>query len=55
MHDRIQWLCELAGMAAGAAGMVLISAALGGLLGAGLALLVLSVPLLVIGNMKGGG
>ena len=57
MHERAQWLCELAGAAAGTAGAVVVGVALGGVLGAGLALLVLSVLLIVAGNVrpKGGG
>ena len=57
MHERAQWLCELAGLAAGAAGAVVVGAGLGGVLGAGLALLSVSVLLLVAGNVrpKGGG
>lgn len=52
MHERAQWLCELAGLAAGIAGAVLVGAALGGVLGAGLALLVLSVLLITAGNIR---
>ncbi|MCP8707453.1 hypothetical protein [Streptomyces sp. AC04842] len=57
MHERAQWLCELAGLAAGVAGAVVVGAGLGGVLGAGLALLSVSVLLLVAGNVrpKGGG
>ncbi|WP_193782899.1 hypothetical protein [Streptomyces sp. E5N91] len=57
MHERAQWVCELAGAAAGMAGAVMVGVALGGALGAGLALLSLSVLLLVAGNVrpKGGG
>lgn len=57
MHERAQWLCELAGAVAGMAGAVVVGVALGGVLGAGLALMVLSVLLLVAGNVrpKGGG
>lgn len=53
MDERVQWLCELCGLAAGAAGLVLVGAALGGVLGAGLALLVASVGLVVLGNVGG--
>ncbi|MGA5374236.1 hypothetical protein ACPCSD_24640 [Streptomyces griseoincarnatus] len=57
MHERAQWLCELAGLAAGVTGAVVVGAGLGGVLGAGLALLSVSVLLLVAGNVrpKGGG
>lgn len=52
MHERAQWVCEVAGLAAGIAGAVLVGAALGGVLGAGLALLVLSVLLITAGNIR---
>jgi hypothetical protein len=57
VHERAQWLCELAGLAAAGAGAVVVGVALGGVFGAGLALLVLSVPLIIAGNVrpKGGG
>ncbi|MGI5443383.1 hypothetical protein ACQEV4_40415 [Streptomyces shenzhenensis] len=54
MYERVQLWCELCGLAAGAAGLVLIGAALGGVLGAGLALLPVAAVLLVLGNMTGG-
>lgn len=54
MQERAQWVCELAGLAAGAAGAVMVGAGLWGLLGAGLALLTVSGLLIVIGNAKGG-
>lgn len=54
MQERAQWVCELAGLAAGTAGVVMVGAGLWGLLGAGLALLAASVPLVLIGNAKGG-
>lgn len=50
----MQWLYEVGGLAAGTAGAVLIGAALGGALGAGLALLPAAAVLLVLGNMTGG-
>lgn len=51
----MQWLYEACGLVAGTAGAVLVGAALGGALGAGLALLPAAVVLLVLGNMTGGG
>jgi hypothetical protein len=48
------WLYELGGLAAGAAGLVLVGTALGGVLGAGLALLPVAAVLLVMGNTTGG-
>ncbi|MGA5605929.1 hypothetical protein ACPCUF_33770 [Streptomyces griseoincarnatus] len=53
-EQRMQWLYEVGGLAAGTAGAVLIGAALGGALGAGLALLPAAAVLLVLGNMTGG-
>ncbi|WP_299542043.1 hypothetical protein [uncultured Streptomyces sp.] len=52
MPDRAQWVCEVAGAAAAVAGAVVVGAALWGALGAGLALLCLSVPLIVAGNLS---
>ncbi|MFF7365825.1 hypothetical protein [Streptomyces sp. NPDC008125] len=52
MHERAQWVCELAGAAAAFTGAVVVGAALWGALGAGLALLCLSVPLIVAGNLS---
>jgi hypothetical protein len=50
----MQWLCELCGLAAGTAGVVLVGASLEGVLGAGLALLPVAAILLVLGNTTGG-
>ena len=55
MQERAQWVCELSGLVAGAAGMVTVGAAQCGVLGAGLALLVVAVPLVVMGNLRRGG
>ncbi|MFB9464521.1 hypothetical protein [Streptomyces cinereospinus] len=55
MGEWMPWVYELCGLAAGAAGLVLVGAALGGVLGAGLALLPVAGVLLVMGNMTTGG
>ena len=55
MRERAQWVCELSGLGAGAAGVVVVAAGLWGVLGAGLALLGLAVPLVVVGNLRSGG
>ncbi|WP_158712270.1 hypothetical protein [Streptomyces sp. NRRL F-5135] len=52
MGERAQWWCEMAGLATGAAGVVTVAAALGGTLAAGIALMVLAVPLLILGNRR---
>lgn len=52
MDERVQWLCELCGLAAGAAGLVLVGAGLAGVVGAGLALLLVGVALVVLGNVR---
>ncbi|MFE2936673.1 hypothetical protein [Streptomyces sp. NPDC059278] len=54
MNERAQWLCELAGAAAALAGVVVVGAALWGALGAGLALMAVAVPLVVVGNLRRG-
>ena len=51
MHERVQWVCELAGITAGVAGLVLIGAALAGTVGAGGALLVAGAVLIIAGNV----
>lgn len=53
VDERVQWLCEVCGLAAGAAGLVLVGAAVGGVAGAGLALLVVGAVLVTLGNAKG--
>lgn len=53
MDERVQWLCELCGLAAGATGLVLVGAGLGGVVGAGLALLLVGAVLMLLGNVKG--
>ncbi|WP_186343514.1 hypothetical protein [Streptomyces sp. CFMR 7] len=55
MSERAQWVCELAGLIAAVVGIVVVSVALWSLLGAGLALLAVSVPLVVLGNLRGKG
>ncbi|MFD0344017.1 hypothetical protein ACFVH0_36025 [Streptomyces sp. NPDC127117] len=54
MTERAQWLCELAGGVSALAGLVVVGAAFWGALGAGLALLVAAVPLIVAGNLRRG-
>ncbi|MCM2390186.1 hypothetical protein [Streptomyces albipurpureus] len=54
MHERVQWMCELAGITAGAAGLVLIGGALAGVIGTGVALLVVAAVLITAGNVRGG-
>jgi hypothetical protein len=54
VDERVQWLFEACGMAAGATGAVLIGAGLGGVLGAGLALVLVASVFLVLGNVTGG-
>ncbi|MGK5529353.1 hypothetical protein [Streptomyces sp. URMC 129] len=55
MGERVQWVCELAGMGAAGMGAVVIGAAVAGALGAGLALVVVGAGLVVVGNMSGKG
>ncbi|WP_228181982.1 hypothetical protein [Streptomyces anulatus] len=55
MSERAQWACELAGLIAGVIGVVIIAVALWNLLGAGLALLAVSVPLVIVGNLRSKG
>lgn len=55
MSERAQWVCELAGLVAAVVGIVVVAVALWSLLGAGLALLAVSVPLVVLGNLRGKG
>ncbi|MBH0246114.1 hypothetical protein ABMX48_29475 [Streptomyces cavourensis] len=55
MSERAQWVCELAGLIAAVVGIVVVAVALWSLLGAGLALLAVSVPLVVLGNLRGKG
>lgn len=55
MTDRAQWVCELAGLIAAVVGVVVVAVALWSLLGAGLALLAVSVPLVVLGNLRSKG
>lgn len=54
MNDRAQWVCELAGLIAAVAGVVVVAVALWSTLGAGLSLLAVSLPLLVLGNLRKG-
>lgn len=54
MNDRAQWVCELAGLIAAVTGVVVVAVALWSVLGAGLALLAVSLPLLIIGNARKG-
>ena len=54
MNERAQWLCELAGLIAAVAGVVVVAVALWSVLGAGLALLAVSLPLIVVGNLRRG-
>ncbi|MGW3437062.1 hypothetical protein ACWDB3_07760 [Streptomyces bacillaris] len=55
MSERAQWVCELAGLVAAVVGIVVVAVALWSLLGAGLALLAVSVPLVILGNLRGKG
>ncbi|WP_228995314.1 hypothetical protein [Streptomyces sp. DH8] len=52
MSERAQWVCELAGLIAAVVGIVVVAVALWSLLGAGLALLAVSVPLVIVGNLR---
>ncbi|MFI7014142.1 hypothetical protein [Streptomyces sp. NPDC050164] len=54
MDERMQWVYEACGLAAGTAGLVLVGAAVAGALGAGLALIPVAGVLLVLGNATGG-
>lgn len=52
VNERAQLLCELTGLATGGAGALLVGIGLGGLVGAGIALMVLAAPLVVVGNLS---
>lgn len=49
-RERVQWTCEVLGLLAAVVGVVLVGAAVGGLLGAGTALVVAGALLLALGN-----
>lgn len=55
MSERAQWVCELAGLIAAVIGVVVVAVALWSLLGGGLALLAVSVPLVILGNLRSKG